>query len=116
MQKFYNKYYKMLHEILCVMAGSAIAIIVYFLVKASKEAYENKKVCVFDIDNTLTAAPDKTSNTLQSHSGYPASNFAAQATKISKRKRCIAKVFVLNKRNNMLLFSQYQNAQRIIIS
>jgi len=86
MQKFYNEYYKMLHEILCVMAGSAIAIIVYFLVKASKEEYENKKVCVFDIDNTLTAAPDKTSNTLQSHSGYPASNFAAQAIKKCRDK------------------------------
>ena len=75
----------MLTEIICIITALAITGIVVLILMDNHETFSRNKppegVCVFDIDNTLTANPKHTSETVQSYNGFPASEYAAKAIK-----------------------------------
>ena len=78
----------MLTELLCILTGLALIGIVYLIISGCEENFEGgpSKVCVFDIDNTLTANRTQTTNRLKSESGFPASSYAKKAVEYCRKK------------------------------
>ncbi len=74
----------MLTEIICIITALAITGIIVLILMDNHETFSRNKppgVCVFDIDNTLTANPKHTLETVPSYNGFPASEYAAEAIK-----------------------------------